>query len=77
MHELKQDLSSFIAEVGNGADILITRHNRPVARLTRPTGVHLHQGPLFGSANLKPALHGQTAGRYLEYLNDDRRGGRE
>jgi prevent-host-death family protein len=77
MQDLKKDLSSITAEAGKGTEILITRHNRPVARLTRPVADHLHHGPRFGSASLKPALSGKTAGRYLEFLNDDRRSGRE
>ena len=77
MKGLKQDLSSIIADAGNGAEILITRHNRPVARLTRPAADHSHRGARFGNAALKPALRAKTAGRYLEFLDDDRGSGGE
>ncbi len=75
MNELKQDLSSLVAEAEAGMDILVTRHNKPVARLTRSTAEHLVRGDGFGSADLKPAIRAKTAGRYLEILKDDRRSG--
>ena len=35
MYELKNDLAAIIAEAETGTDVLVTRHNKPVARLTR------------------------------------------
>ena len=77
MYGLKQDLASIIAEAGTGNEILITRHNKPVAHLTCPGSRHLNKGARFGKASLKPAVRGKTAGRYLEILKEDRHGGRE
>jgi antitoxin (DNA-binding transcriptional repressor) of toxin-antitoxin stability system len=77
MYGLKQELASIIAETEAGADVLITRHNKPVARLTRPGTEHLHRGFQFGKASLKPALRKRTAGRYLQILEEDRRADRE
>jgi antitoxin (DNA-binding transcriptional repressor) of toxin-antitoxin stability system len=77
MHDLKQDLASYVGEAAEGVDILITRHNKPVARLSQPGKEHLHQGVRFGKASLKPAVRGKTVGRFLEILQDDRRAGRE
>jgi len=77
IYGLKQELASVIAETQAGSDFLITRHNKPVARLTRPGTEHLHRGSRFGKASLKPAVQGGTAGRYLEFLAEDRRGARE
>jgi antitoxin (DNA-binding transcriptional repressor) of toxin-antitoxin stability system len=77
IYGLKQELASVIAETQAGSDFLITRHNKPVARLTRPGTEHLHRGSRFGKASLKPAVRGRTAGRYLEFLAEDRRGARE
>jgi antitoxin (DNA-binding transcriptional repressor) of toxin-antitoxin stability system len=77
MNELKQDLASYVSEAAGGLEILITRHNKPVARLCRPGTEHLHQGAHFGKADLKPAIKGKASGRYLEILNEDRRSGRE
>lgn len=74
IHGLKQELASVIAETQAGADVVITRHNKPVARLARPGTEHLHRGSSFGKANLKPAVRNKTAGRYLEFLAEDRRG---
>ena len=72
MNGLKQELASLVAEAEAGNEILITKHNKPVARLTRPGTEHLHTGPKFGKANLKPAVKGKTAGRYLRMLEEDR-----
>jgi antitoxin (DNA-binding transcriptional repressor) of toxin-antitoxin stability system len=72
IHELKQGLASTIAEAEAGGEVLITRHNKPVARLTRPGAEHLHPGIHFGKAKLKPAVKGKTAGRYLRILEEDR-----
>jgi len=73
MYGLKRDLASIIAETQSGADILITRHNKPVARLTQPDTEHLHRGARFGKAALKPAVRARTGGRYLSVLEEDRR----
>ncbi len=74
IYGLKQELASVIAETQAGTDVLITRHNKPVARLTRPGTEHLHRGSRFGKANLKSTLQNRTAGRYLDFLAEDRRG---
>ena len=77
MYILKQELAAMVAEAKAGGEILITRHNKPVARLIE-AGTHLlHRGALFGKANLKPALRKKTAGRYLDFLEEDRRSSRE
>jgi antitoxin (DNA-binding transcriptional repressor) of toxin-antitoxin stability system len=72
MYGLKQDLASIVAEAEAGHDVLITRHNKPVARLTKPGTEHLHIGSQFGKARLKPAVRGKTAGQYLRILEEDR-----
>lgn len=72
MYGLKQDLASIVAEAEAGNDVLITGHNKPVARLTRPETEHLHFGSRFGKARLKPAVRGKSAGRYLRILEEDR-----
>jgi len=72
MDELKKELASVVAEAEAGLEILITRHNKPVARLSRPESRHLHHGARFGRAALKPAARARTAGRYLQILQDDR-----
>ncbi len=77
MFGLKQELASIIAETESGTDVLITRHNKPVARLTRPGTEHLHRGARFGKGSLRPAVRKKTAGRYLQFLAEDRSSGRE
>jgi len=75
MYGLKQGLAAVIAEAEAGGEIILTRHNKPVARLTAPTTAHVHQGSRFGKAGLKPAIRGKTRGRYLGILQEDRHTG--
>jgi antitoxin (DNA-binding transcriptional repressor) of toxin-antitoxin stability system len=72
INELKQKLASIVAEAEAGYDVLITKHNKPIARLTRPDTQHLHIGLQFGKAKLNPAVKGKTAGRFLQMLEEDR-----
>ena len=76
--ELKRNLASLVAAAG-GERILITRHRRPVASLSRADLEHVHLGALAGRASLKPLLRAATRGAYLEVLIEDRRppGGRD
>ena len=77
MYDLKQQLASVIGEAEAGIEILVTRHNKPVARLTGAGEQHLHQGSRYGKADLKPVLHRKTGGHYLRLLREDRQSGRE
>jgi len=72
MYGLKQGLASIIAEAEAGNEGIITRHNKPIARLSRPGTEHLHIGSRFGKAKLKPAVRKKTAGRYLRILEECR-----
>ena len=74
IQDLKRRLSAFILRVQGGESILITRHRKPVARLTSAEHQHLHIGSRHGSGELEPAVRSGTDGRYLEILTDDRRG---
>ncbi|MBN1569436.1 MAG: type II toxin-antitoxin system prevent-host-death family antitoxin [Acidobacteria bacterium] len=75
INELKQRLASIIAEAEAGFDVQITKHNKPVARLTRPDTQNLHRGSQFGKAKLNSVLKRKTAGRYLQMLKEDRDSG--
>jgi prevent-host-death family protein len=78
--ELKRNLASLVAAAAGGERILITRHRRPVASLSRADLEHVHVGALVGRASLKPLLRAASRGAYLEVLVEDRRppgGGRD
>ncbi len=49
IHEAKTHLSHLIEEVERGEDVVIARHNRPVARLV----------PVATTARIPGALHGK------------------
>jgi antitoxin (DNA-binding transcriptional repressor) of toxin-antitoxin stability system len=72
MYQFKQGLASVVAEAEAGNVVLITKHNKAVARLTRPESANLHRGSQFGKGRLKPVVKGKTAGRYLQILEEDR-----
>ncbi len=74
IQDLKARLSVAIAEAESGQTILITRHNRPVARLTSAVLQHTHVGKGRQRSMLKPVLKQATRGRYLNVLLEDRRG---
>jgi hypothetical protein len=42
MYKLKQDLASVFGAAKTGNRVAINRHNKPVARSTRPEMVHWH-----------------------------------
>lgn len=77
IQDLKAQLSSVIAEAESGSTILVTRHNRPVAKLEPADFFRCHVGQHFGEAKLKPLLKANTRGRYLDVLLEDRRGGND
>jgi prevent-host-death family protein len=57
--ELKRNLSAFVADAAAGEQILITRHGRPIASLTRADLEHVHIGAearSLGLAHLRTAL---------------------
>ena len=71
--ELKRNLSAFIADAARGEQIVITRHGRPIASLTRADLEHVHVGAAAGRARLRPLFKAPTKGAYLDVLADDRR----
>lgn len=75
IQDLKSKLSAAIAAAESGHIIVITRHNRPVARLAPADVPHVHVGKNLRSSHLKPLLKQASRGRYLSVLLDDRRGG--
>ena len=74
IRDLRARLSATVAEAESGETIVITRHNRPVAKLCPSTPTLVHWGTRVGTAPLRPAATGATEGRYLEVLRDDRGG---
>lgn len=77
IQDLKGQLSAAVAEAESGSTIVITRHNRPVAKLTPAGATQVHIGERYGRAKLKPALKVNTKGRYLDVLMEDRKGGND
>jgi prevent-host-death family protein len=71
--ELKRNLASIIDAAAAGERVVITRHRRPVASLTRADLEHVHPAVRTGRGGLRPLLKAATRGAYLAVLADDRR----
>jgi prevent-host-death family protein len=71
--ELKRNLSAYVADAATGERIVITRHGRPIASLTRADLEHVHIGAAAGHARLRSLFRAATKGAYLTALADDRR----
>lgn len=74
IQDLKKNLSALLSEASTGNVILITRHKKPLACLGPADRDHLHLGRKFGKGSLKAHLRQATKGRYLDFLQEDRRG---
>ncbi len=72
IQELKRRLSEIVSEATEGTEFTVTRHKRPVARISPAGRKHLHQGSRFGRGSLKPLLSARTKGQYLRVLIEDR-----
>lgn len=71
IQDLKAQLSGVVAEAEAGEAVVITSHNKPVARID-PIGTrHVHPATEKRD-RLRPALKRATRGRYLKALLDDR-----
>ena len=75
IQDLKAQLTATVAAAESGVTIVITRHNRPVAKLCPADSKLVHWGRQVGTTPLKPAAVVAMTGRYLEVLRDDRGGG--
>lgn len=74
LQDLKRHLSALVTEAAKGETILITKHDKPIARLDAAGSQYLHVGDLVGTGGIKRLLRNATKGRYLDILLDDRRG---
>ena len=72
IQDLKSRLSAWIARVRDGESVLITSHNRPVARLEPVDRSDVHAGARVGHADLARGPGPTTRGRYRAVLSDDR-----
>ena len=77
IQDLKKRLSALIDEAAGGETLVITRHRRAIAHITPANGKHLTVGVRAGKDELRPLLSNGSNGRYLEVLEEDRRGGRD
>lgn len=75
IQDFKQHLSEYVTAAESGDEVILTRHNRPVATLSSSELRHLRVGRRAGRGSLRPAVAKGTGGRALEILLEDRYGG--
>jgi len=73
IQDLKSGLSAAVAEAESGGTVLVTRHNRVVARLGPVTPGKNPDRDVPLREPLVPLLRRATQGRYLRVLMDDRK----
>jgi prevent-host-death family protein len=72
VHELKENLSAYLARAEAGESLVVTRHGRPVVRISAIATPHVQVGSRVGQLVLKPVIRGGLGGRALEILREDR-----
>lgn len=75
LRELKEHLSDYAEQAARGETIEVTRYNKPFILLQPASNQNVSSGPAVGKHKLTPVLKGGTAGRALEFLIEDRKGG--
>ena len=75
LQELKRQLSHWIDLARSGETIVITKHKKPVAKLTTAVQPGRHVGKHYGKGHgLKRLFNNATNGEYLRVLLEDRYG---
>ena len=75
LQELKRRLGRYVDLARSGETIVITKHRKPVAKLTAAIHPGDHVGKNFGKGHvLKRLFDNATNGEYLRILLEDRYG---
>jgi len=72
IQDLKASLSAAISEAESGNTVVITRHNKPVAKLIPAHPQYLHRGSGVGRGGIRPAFKRGKKIPYLAVLLEDR-----
>ncbi len=72
IQDLKAKLSAAISEAESGHTIVITRHNKPVAKLVPAHLQYIHRGKDVGKGGIRPAIKRRARLPYLDILLEDR-----
>lgn len=72
LKDLKSNLAHLAHEASQGAQIEITRYNRPYITLGPTHAEGLRVGNQLGKGNLEPMTRNGSRGRFLEVLIEDR-----
>lgn len=73
IQELKQNLSAYLARAEAGESLVVTRHGRPLVRITSATEPRVVVGPAFGKTKLRQVVRERVGDHALRVLEEDRR----
>jgi prevent-host-death family protein len=73
IQELKQNLSAYLARAEAGESLIVTRHGRPLVRITAATEPRVVVGPGFGKTKLRQVVRERVGDLALRMLDEDRR----
>lgn len=77
MQEFKRQLSHWIDLARTGETIVVTKHRKPVAKLTAAIPPGVHRGKNFGKGHPTRLFENATNGEFLKVLLEDRYGAPE
>ena len=72
LKDLKKNLAHLAQEAARGAQIAITRYNRPYITLGPAHSEGLHIGSKVGVKNLESVIRNGSNGQFLRVLLEDR-----
>jgi antitoxin (DNA-binding transcriptional repressor) of toxin-antitoxin stability system len=72
LKDLKEDLAKWTELAHKGQIIQVTKYNKPYLLLAPCEDLSIRRGSLVGTSPLAPAIHLETRGTSLKFLEEDR-----
>jgi prevent-host-death family protein len=72
IQELKANLAAYLARAEAGEALVVTRHGKPLVRITAVTEPGVVVGPGFGKTNLRQVVSERVGDLALRLLDEDR-----
>ena len=72
IHELKQNLSAWLARAEAGEAVVVTRHGKPLVRIMPADATAVVVGPRFGKTRLRQVMKKKLGAEALRILDEDR-----
>ncbi len=72
VHELKQNLSAWLARAESGEPVIVTRHGKPLVRIVAADATAVVVGARFGKTRLGQVITARLGADALRVLDEDR-----